>query len=135
MTGAPKKRSCEILRDIEQRPRGIYSGILGYMDVGGGGDFSVVIRTAVRDPDTSSTSASSAATAERSNGSSRYSTPQASSPASSTEGVDGVQSARTETWRIGAGGAVTIQSNDQDEFLEMETKVMSALRAFQPAQS
>jgi para-aminobenzoate synthetase len=137
MTGAPKKRSCEILRDIEQRPRGIYSGILGYMDVGGGGDFSVVIRTAVRDPDRSgkSISASSAAAAETSTGSSRYSTPQASSPASSTEGVDAVQSERTETWRIGAGGAVTIQSNDQDEFLEMETKVMSALRAFQPAQN
>ncbi|MCJ1239848.1 hypothetical protein MMC14_007846 [Varicellaria rhodocarpa] len=47
MTGAPKKRSCEILHEIEDHnPRGIYSGVLGYMDVRGGGDFSVVIRTA-----------------------------------------------------------------------------------------
>ncbi|KAK5105655.1 hypothetical protein LTR62_002511 [Meristemomyces frigidus] len=50
MTGAPKKRSCEILKEIEgvDRPRGLYSGVLGYLDVGGGGDFSVVIRTAFR---------------------------------------------------------------------------------------
>lgn len=49
MTGAPKKRSCQLLQAIEQhRPRGIYSGVVGYMDVGGGGDFSVVIRSAVR---------------------------------------------------------------------------------------
>ena len=49
MTGAPKKRSCQLLQTIEQhRPRGIYSGVVGYMDVGGGGDFSVVIRSAIR---------------------------------------------------------------------------------------
>ncbi|THX12447.1 para-aminobenzoate synthase [Aureobasidium pullulans] len=46
MTGAPKKRSCELLTEIEGKARGIYSGVLGYFDVGGGGDFSVVIRTA-----------------------------------------------------------------------------------------
>lgn len=49
MTGAPKKRSCELLTEIEGgHRRGLYSGVLGYMDVGGGGDFSVVIRTAYR---------------------------------------------------------------------------------------
>ncbi|KAF2264249.1 para-aminobenzoate synthase [Lojkania enalia] len=49
MTGAPKKRSCEILKDLEgEKRRGVYSGVLGYLDVGGGGDFSVVIRTAVK---------------------------------------------------------------------------------------
>ncbi|KAF2811750.1 para-aminobenzoate synthase [Mytilinidion resinicola] len=48
MTGAPKKRSCELLKEIEEdEPRGVYAGVLGYLDVGGGGDFSVVIRTAV----------------------------------------------------------------------------------------
>lgn len=47
MTGAPKKRSCSLLTEIEShKPRGLYSGVLGYLDVGGGGDFSVVIRTA-----------------------------------------------------------------------------------------
>lgn len=50
MTGAPKKRSCELLRAIEGsgHTRGVYSGVIGYLDVGGGGDFSVAIRTAFR---------------------------------------------------------------------------------------
>nr|POF17769.1 putative aminodeoxychorismate synthase [Quercus suber] len=49
MTGAPKKRSCELLQQLERgRARGLYSGVLGYFDVGGGGDFSVVIRTAFK---------------------------------------------------------------------------------------
>lgn len=49
MTGAPKRRACELLARVEGgRARGVYSGVLGYLDVGGGGDFSVVIRTAVR---------------------------------------------------------------------------------------
>jgi para-aminobenzoate synthetase len=49
MTGAPKRRSCALLAGIEgMKPRGLYSGVLGYLDVGGGGDFSVVIRTAFR---------------------------------------------------------------------------------------
>ncbi|KAI5289427.1 hypothetical protein KEM54_003884 [Ascosphaera aggregata] len=46
MTGAPKIRSCQILADIEGRQRGVYSGVMGYLDVGGGGSFSVIIRTA-----------------------------------------------------------------------------------------
>ncbi|KZT69444.1 para-aminobenzoate synthase [Daedalea quercina L-15889] len=45
MTGAPKKRSVEILRTLEGHPRGIYSGVFGYWDVGGGGDWSVTIRS------------------------------------------------------------------------------------------
>ena len=49
MTGAPKKRSCELLKEVEGgKPRGLYSGVLGYLDVGGGADFSVVIRTAFK---------------------------------------------------------------------------------------
>lgn len=49
MTGAPKKRSCEILQKEEAgQRRGIYSGVLGYFDVGGGGDFNVVIRTVIK---------------------------------------------------------------------------------------
>jgi para-aminobenzoate synthetase len=45
MTGAPKKRSCEILQEIEERERGLYSGVVGYMDVNGRGDWSVTIRS------------------------------------------------------------------------------------------
>lgn len=49
MTGAPKKRSCELLRQLENdQARGLYSGVLGYLDVGGSGDFAVVIRTAFK---------------------------------------------------------------------------------------
>lgn len=46
MTGAPKERSCMHLSSIEGRKRGIYSGVMGYLDLGGGGSFSVLIRTA-----------------------------------------------------------------------------------------
>ena len=45
MTGAPKKRSCEILQEVEERERGLYSGVVGYMDVAGRGDWSVTIRS------------------------------------------------------------------------------------------
>ncbi|EGY18059.1 aminodeoxychorismate synthase [Verticillium dahliae VdLs.17] len=45
MTGAPKKRSCELLAELEGRERGLYSGVIGYMDVTGRGDWSVTIRT------------------------------------------------------------------------------------------
>ncbi|KAL2855503.1 ADC synthase [Aspergillus pseudoustus] len=46
MTGAPKERSCMHLSSIEGRKRGIYSGVMGFLDLGGGGSFSVLIRTA-----------------------------------------------------------------------------------------
>ena len=47
MTGAPKKRSCDLLKELEAgEARGLYAGVMGYLDVGGGGDFSVIIRSA-----------------------------------------------------------------------------------------
>ena len=49
MTGAPKLRSVELLRDIERRDRGIYSGALGVLGADGSTELSIVIRTAVRD--------------------------------------------------------------------------------------
>ncbi|KAK8101178.1 hypothetical protein PG999_011552 [Apiospora kogelbergensis] len=49
MTGAPKKRSCEILQGIEtHRERSLYSGVVGYMDAAGRGDWSVTIRSLFR---------------------------------------------------------------------------------------
>lgn len=47
MTGAPKLRSVQLLSNLEQQPRGIYSGIIGWIS-GTQCDFSVAIRTAVR---------------------------------------------------------------------------------------
>ncbi|KAG5913068.1 hypothetical protein E4U42_001511 [Claviceps africana] len=48
MTGAPKKRSCEILQAIEPGERSVYAGVVGYLDVQGHGDWSVTIRTMFR---------------------------------------------------------------------------------------
>lgn len=49
MTGAPKKRSCEILQQIEDgKERSLYSGVVGYMCVTGRGDWSVTIRSMYR---------------------------------------------------------------------------------------
>jgi len=45
MTGAPKIAAIRLLDRIEPVRRAVYSGALGYLDLRGGLDFSVVIRT------------------------------------------------------------------------------------------
>lgn len=45
VTGAPKKRSMEIIAEIENAPRGVYCGAIGYVAPGGEALFSVAIRT------------------------------------------------------------------------------------------
>jgi len=45
VTGAPKIRAMEIIREVERTPRGVYCGAVGWMSPDGDADFSVAIRT------------------------------------------------------------------------------------------
>ena len=47
ISGAPKKRACEIIAELEPCARGIYTGLIGYFDDNGDAAFSIAIRTMV----------------------------------------------------------------------------------------
>lgn len=103
MTGAPKKRSVQILQGLEDSERGLYSGVMGYWCVGGSGDWSVVIRSCFKHD---------GPPFER-----RHAD------------IDGPQASYDE-WIVGAGGAITALSDPEAEWDEMLTKLQSVLRAF-----
>lgn len=45
VTGCPKKRTMEIINELEAGPRGIYCGSAGFIDISGRCDFNIMIRT------------------------------------------------------------------------------------------
>lgn len=49
ITGAPKVRTMQIIRELEDSPRGVYTGCIGYVAPGGRARFNVAIRTAAID--------------------------------------------------------------------------------------
>jgi anthranilate synthase component 1 len=47
LSGAPKVRAMEIIEHLEQARRGLYGGVVGYLDFGGDLDTAIAIRTAL----------------------------------------------------------------------------------------
>ena len=47
MTGAPKQKAVELIRELERGERGIYSGVFGYLGDNGTANFGMVIRSLV----------------------------------------------------------------------------------------
>ena len=51
ITGAPKKRAMEIIQELEQTPRGIYCGSIGWLGYNGESSLNIAIRTLIRSGD------------------------------------------------------------------------------------
>jgi len=51
ITGAPKLRAMEIIRELEPSPRGIYCGALGWLGFNGESSLNIAIRTLIRHGD------------------------------------------------------------------------------------
>jgi anthranilate synthase component 1 len=47
LSGAPKPRALQIIDDLEPARRGVYGGVVGYLDFAGDADTAISIRTAV----------------------------------------------------------------------------------------
>jgi len=109
MTGAPKKRSVEILQTLEDHNRSLYSGVFGYWCVGGSGDFSVTIRSCFKYDSRWENKSSGSGDVPRDLGRAEV---------------------ETEDWVIGAGGAITALSDPEAEWDEMTIKLQSVLRSF-----
>nr|BCB28854.1 para-aminobenzoic acid synthetase [Mycoleptodonoides aitchisonii] len=117
MTGAPKKRSVEILHSLEDEDRTIYSGVHGYYCVGGGGDWAVTIRSCFKHDTQPSQFGDDHRSEENPD---THSSPD---------------NAQVDEWTLGAGGAITALSDPEAEWEEMVTKVESVLRAFNELKS
>jgi len=51
LSGAPKVRAMEIIDELEPTKRGVYGGVIGYIDFSGNLDTAIAIRTMVVSPD------------------------------------------------------------------------------------
>ncbi len=51
VSGAPKVRAMQIIRDLEPSGRGLYAGAVGYLDFAGNLDFCIAIRTIIMSGD------------------------------------------------------------------------------------
>jgi anthranilate synthase component 1 len=47
LSGAPKPRAIELIDTLEPARRGVYGGVIGYLDLAGNADLAIAIRTAV----------------------------------------------------------------------------------------
>ena len=47
LSGAPKVRAMELIEEVEKTRRGLFGGVLGYLDFAGNADFAIAIRTAL----------------------------------------------------------------------------------------
>jgi anthranilate synthase component 1 len=47
LSGAPKPRAMQLIDELEPVRRGLYGGVVGYLDVAGDMDFAIAIRTAL----------------------------------------------------------------------------------------
>jgi para-aminobenzoate synthetase len=94
MTGAPKRRTMEIIDAVEATPRGAYAGAFGWISGDGRADLSVVIRTLV------ATRTSDAST--------------------SRERPLDLPRVTAQRWvyELGTGGGVTVRSTVEDEYAE-----------------
>jgi len=51
VTGAPKVRAMQIIRELEPTPRGVYCGAIGWIGLNGNATFNIAIRTMVQQAD------------------------------------------------------------------------------------
>ena len=108
MTGAPKRRTMEIIDAVESTPRGVYAGAFGWISGDGRADLSVVIRSLV-----------ATAGSDGSDRRNRRLAPQ---------GVTG-------RWRyeLGTGGGITVRSTAEEEYAETQWKAERLRAALEPA--
>ena len=113
LSGAPKIRAMEIIDTLEDDPRGLYGGGVGYYSWGGDADLAIVIRTATIDHDVEGDD----------------------EPSGDDRAAD-----RTDRDRITvrAGAGIVADSDPRNEYEETERKmdgVLAALRRIEPEQA